>query len=83
MHWSLSLHAQEVGSWWPAQSRVPSKLWGNSSGTLNNQCPAEHLLKITKSLSKMIFVAQNCPFLLLFAPLLPIKESVGPYQNSV
>lgn len=67
MHWSLSLHTQGAGSWWPAQSSAPSKLW-----TLNNQNPAEHLLKIRKSLSKRVFVAQNCPFL-LFALLLPIK----------
>lgn len=28
-------------------------------------------------------MAQKCPFLLLFALLLPIKESIGSYQNSV
>lgn len=27
-------------------------------------------------------MAQNCPFLLLLAPFFPIKESIGPYQNS-
>lgn len=28
-------------------------------------------------------MAQKCPFLLLFALLLTIKESIGSYQNSV
>lgn len=66
MHWSLSLHAQGAGG-------LPRAGFLQSSGTLNNQSPAEHLLKIRKSLSKRIFVAQNCPFLLLLALFLPTK----------
>lgn len=78
-HSSLSFYTQGEGSCWPAQSRVPSTPWNT-----DNQSPAERLLtKIRKSLSKRTLVAQNCPFRLLFAPLLPIKECVGTYQNSV